>query len=69
MESEQGFEFSKWILGAAVILFAMAALFVAARTEETLTYYAALGFFALCVAVMFLGIKQIFDEKDHSGPH
>lgn len=56
---------SNWILGGMSGVFAVAALFVAARAGHGVGYYGGLAMFAFCILFIMFLMKKGFDHRDH----
>jgi len=49
----------KFVLGGVLGLFALISLFVAARHGEGASYWGGLGFFAICIGLIFYQITRV----------
>ena len=57
----------KFVLGGVLALFALISLFVAARHGEGASYWGGLGFFAICVGLIFYQITRV--KHDNGAAH
>jgi hypothetical protein len=54
----------KFVLGGVLGLFALISLFVAARHGEGASYWGGLGFFAICIGLIFYQITRVQHHND-----
>ncbi|MDQ7250695.1 hypothetical protein [Dongia sedimenti] len=54
----------KFVLGGVLGLFALISLFVAARHGEGASYWGGLGFFAICIGLIFYQITRVRHHND-----
>ena len=55
----------KFLLGGVLGLFALISLFVAARHGEGASYWGGLGFFAICIGLIFYQLTRVrYDNND-----
>ena len=57
----------KFVLGGVLGLFALIALFVAARHGEGASYWGGLAFFAICIGLIFYQLTRV--NHDNNAAH
>jgi hypothetical protein len=59
----------KFLMGGVLGLFAVIAMFVAARHGEGASYWGGLGFFAICIGLIFYQISGVRHAKGDDASH